>query len=218
MYALPIPNLVNVLLLRDKDGWTLVDTGIGSSVGRIKNALEALGAGPEDLKRIFLTHQHDDHIGGLKKLVEWAPNAEVSATGHEASVISGELGFDPQSNPILRRLASNAKPPGIPVDKVVGEGDVVSGFRVISTPGHTLGHASLLRDEDGLLFTADAFGCMPRKLRVGVRKAFCTDPVAAKSSAAKLLEEEFSTTVLSHGEPIRAGAKELLQASVARCD
>ena len=197
--AIGFSNAINVLLLEDEDGWTLVDTGVGSSVGRIKNALAALGAGPEDLKRIFVTHQHDDHIGGLKGVLEWAPEAEVSATEHEAEVISGERGFDPSSNPILRRLASSAKPPGIPVAKVVGEGDTVSGFRVISTPGHTLGHVSLLRDEDGLLFTADAFGCLPRKIRVGVRKAFCTDPAAAKRSAEKLLQENFATAILAHG-------------------
>lgn len=216
--AIPIANLINVLLIEGEDGWTLVDTGVGSSVDRIKSALAALDSGPEGLRRIFLTHQHDDHIGGLKGILEWAPEAEVSTTKHEAEVISGERGFDPQSNPILRRLASNAKPPGVPVGEIVGEGDVVSGFRVISTPGHTLGHVSLLRDEDSLLFTADAFGCLPRRLRVGVRKAFCTDPAQAKNSAEKLLNEEFSTAVLAHGEPLRAGAKELLRSALSRCD
>jgi glyoxylase-like metal-dependent hydrolase (beta-lactamase superfamily II) len=216
--AIPLSNLINMLLLEDEDGWTLVDTGIGSSVDRIKNALATLGAGSEDLKRIFITHQHDDHIGGLKGILEWAPEAEVSATGHESEVISGRRGFDPQSNQILRRLASGAKPPGVAVSKVVSEGDIVSGFRVISTPGHTLGHVSLLRDEDGLLFTADAFGCLPRKLRVGVRKAFCTDPAEAKRSAQKLLQENFATAVLAHGKPLQDGAKELLQAALARCD
>ncbi|MGB3680904.1 MAG: MBL fold metallo-hydrolase [Rubrobacteraceae bacterium] len=216
--AVPIANLINVLLLEDDDGWTLVDTGIGRSVGRVKKALEALGAGPEDLKRIFLTHQHDDHTGGLKELVEWAPNAKVSATEHEAEVISGKRGFDPSSNHIMRYLAGGAEPPGIPVGEVVEEGDFVSGFRVISTPGHTPGHVSLLRDEDGLLLTVDAFGCLPRKLRVGVRKAFCTDPAEAKCSAVKLLKEGFSTVVLAHGKPLRTGVRESLQAAIARCD
>lgn len=216
--AIPIKNAINVLLLEDEDGWTLVDTGVGSSVGRIKNALSALGAGPEDLGHIFITHQHDDHTGGLQEMLEWAPDAEVSATEHEAKVVSGERGLDPQSNPILRRLASSAKPPGIPVGRIVREGDLVTGFRVIYTPGHTLGHVSLLRDEDGVLFTADAFGCLPRRIRVGVRKAFCTDPAEAKRSAEKLLREDFGTAVLAHGEPLRAGAKELLRAALARCD
>ena len=216
--AIGFSNAINVLLLEDEDGWTLVDTGVRSSAGRIKNALAALGAGPEDLKRIFVTHQHDDHIGGLKGVLEWAPEVEVSAAEHEAEVISGERGFDPQSNPVLRRLASSAKPPGVPVGKVVGEGDTVSGFRVISTPGHTLGHVSLLRDEDGLLFTADAFGCLPRKIRVGVRKAFCTDPAAAKRSAEKLLQENFATAILAHGKPLRDGAREVLGMALARCD
>lgn len=216
--AVPVPGLISVLLVEDEDGWTLVDTGVSSSAGRIEKALTALGSGPEGLKRILLTHQHDDHIGGLKGVLEWAPEAEVSATEHEAAVVSGRRGFDAQSNPILRRLSANAKPPGVPVGRVVSEGDTVSGFRVISTPGHTLGHVSLLRDEDGLLFTADAFGCLPRKLRVGVRKAFCTDPPAAKQSAEKLLREDFGTAILAHGKPLRSGAKKLLGAALARCD
>ncbi len=82
-------NAVNVLLLENEDGWTLVDTGTGNSAGLIRDALTALGSGPEDLKRVFLTHQHDDHTGGLRDLLEWAPNAEVGASPHEAEVISG---------------------------------------------------------------------------------------------------------------------------------
>ncbi|MGF1471340.1 MAG: MBL fold metallo-hydrolase [Rubrobacteraceae bacterium] len=216
--AIRLRNLISVLLIEDEGGLTLVDTGIGSSVPRIKDALASLGSGPGDLEQIFLTHQHDDHTGGLSGLVEWAPNARVVASEPEAGVISGRRGFDPSSNPIVRRLVRYAKPPGVPVSDVVGEGDLVAGFRVIPTPGHTVGHVSLLRDEDGLLFTADTFGCLPRRLRVGVRKAFCTDPPEAKRSASRLLEEDFETAVLSHGKPLKTGAKELLRAAVDRCD
>lgn len=47
--------------------------------------------------------------------------------------------------------------------------------------------------------TGDAFGAMPRKLRVGVRQAFCADPAMAKGSAEKLLAEEYRTVAFSHG-------------------
>ncbi|MDQ3375293.1 MAG: MBL fold metallo-hydrolase [Actinomycetota bacterium] len=215
--AIGFKNAINVLLLENDDGWTLVDTGLASSVDRIKDALAALGAGPEGLKRIFITHQHDDHTGGLKGLLEWAPGAEVGATAHEADVISGRRGLDPPSNAFLRYVSRNAQPPGVPVGKVLREGDVVSGFRIIATPGHTLGHASLLRDSDGLLFTADAFGCLPRKIRVGVRKTFCADPSLAKRSAEKLLAEDFATVVMAHGPVLRVDARTRLQKTVERC-
>ena len=215
--AIRLSNAINVLLLENDDGWTLVDTGTGNSVGRIREAIEALGSGPEDLKRIFLTHQHDDHTGGLRGLLEWAPNAEVGASPHEAEVISGRREKDPFGNPVLRRLARNVKLPTAPVGKVLREGDLVSGFRLISTPGHTLGHVSLLRDGDGLLFTADAFGSLPHKIRVGLRKALCTDPALAKRSAEKLLGEDFQTVVFAHGKTLRTGAKERLREVVARC-
>jgi glyoxylase-like metal-dependent hydrolase (beta-lactamase superfamily II) len=213
--AVGIPDAVNVLLLENDDGWTLVDTGVASSVKRIREALAALGSGPEDLRRVFLTHQHSDHTGGLPGILRLTPEAEVGATQHEAEVISGNRPPDPSSNPLVRFMSRSAKLPTAPVGKVLREGDLVSGFRIISTPGHTLGHVSLLRDEDGLLFTADAFGCMPRKLRVGVRRAFCTDYELAKRSAQKLLAEDFSTVVFSHGRSLRAGAKGRLRQVVA---
>ena len=89
---------------------------------------------------------------------------------------------------------------------------------MIATPGHTLGHTSLLRDRDGLLFTGDAFGRLPfsRRIRVGVGKYICADPLEAKRSAEKLLGEEFTTVVFSHGKTIREGAKERLDEIAAR--
>ena len=214
--AIRFSNMISVLLLENDDGWTLVDTGTKNSVGRIRDALGELGAGPEGLKRIFLTHQHDDHTGGLPGLLEWAPHAEVGASPHEAEVVSGRREKDPFANPVLRRLTRNVKLPTAPVGQVLREGDLVGGFRIIATPGHTPGHVSLLRDGDGLLFTADAFGRMPRKLRVGVRKTLCVDPALAKRSAEKMLAEELETVVFAHGKTLRKGAKETLRAVVAR--
>lgn len=215
--AIGIPNAISVLLLENDDGWTLVDTGITGSIGRIKDALAALGSGPDDLKRIFLTHQHVDHVGGLRSLIEWAPEAETGASLYEAEVISGRRPTDPSRNPVLRALNRGAQPPGVAIAKILREGDFVSGFRVISTPGHSPGHISLLRDEDGILFTADAFGQLWRKLRVGLVKPFCSDPPQARRSAEKLLAEDFATVVMAHGPVLRAGAKRALREAVARC-
>lgn len=215
--AIGLKNAISVLLVEDGDGWTLVDTGVPPSAGRIEAAIGALGSGPGDLKRIFLTHHHGDHTGGLKDLLGWAPGAAVAATAREAEVISGRRGYDPASSTIVRFALRNQKPPGVPVGEVVREGDLVAGFRVVPTPGHTLGHASLLRDSDGLLFTADAFGALlPRRVRAGVAKMFCADPPLAKRSAEKLLGEEFQTVVFSHGAAVRSGAKGILRDAVAR--
>ena len=70
--TIAIPNAISVLLVADTDGWTLIDTGVRSGVLRIQEALSTLGAGPQDMRRIYLTHHHDDHMGGLPAVKWWA--------------------------------------------------------------------------------------------------------------------------------------------------
>ncbi len=213
--AVQIPYVVSVLLIRDRDGWALVDSG--GSGQRIQEALAAVGARPGELKRIYLTHHHGEHVSGLRSILWWAPEARIVTSMHEARIISGERRPDPLSNPLFRPLAVLGLPT-IPFDRMdkVSEGDHFAGFRVIATPGHSYGHTSLLSEEHGLLVAGDAFGQMP-ELQVGVRKAICANPREAKRSAAKLLKEKFNTVVFTHGRPLRENAKRRLAEAVNRC-
>ncbi|HEX5503798.1 MAG TPA: MBL fold metallo-hydrolase [Thermomicrobiales bacterium] len=216
--AAPIPHLVSVVLVAGRDGWTLIDTGIPGSAPRIRDALAALGAGPAALRRVFLTHHHADHVGGLPGLRAWATGIEILASEHEAAIVSGAAPPDPASNALLRRTARWQTLPTAPVDRVVRPGDAVAGFRAVATPGHSLGHLSLFHEGHRLLLTGDAFGQLPDRPRVGVRKAFCTDPALARRSAAAALDLDITTAVLSHGPVLRGDARARLAEVVARCD
>lgn len=216
--AIGFPHAVSVFAIERDDGWTLVDTGLASSPKRIQAALAALGVTPHTLMCIYLTHHHSDHISGLPGMRWWAPRAEIVAPAHDARIIAGEQPQDPASNRALRFSQRWNRLPVVPIGRTVRAGDTVAGFRVLATPGHTRGHTSLLSNAHGLLLTADAFGAMPRKLRVGVRKAFCTDPAAARRSAQQLLDMDYTIAVPSHGPVLRDDPKAMLRAIVAACD
>jgi glyoxylase-like metal-dependent hydrolase (beta-lactamase superfamily II) len=213
--AARIPYFVSVLLIRCDDGWALVDTG--SSIVRILQALAALGARPEELRRIFLTHHHAEHVRGLPDIRRLAPSAKVVTSKHEAEILADIRNPDPLLDPLSSLIAVRGLPT-VPMSSmhVVDEGSMFADFRVIATPGHTRGHTSLLSEQHGLLFAGDAFGRLP-ELRVGANNAICTDPIEAKQSARKLLKEEFTTVVFSHGKPLRGGdAKQRLRGVVDR--
>ena len=125
--------------------------------------------------------------------------------------------MDPSSNPVLRFAQRWNRLPAVPVSSTVRDGQAIAGFRVIATPGHSLGHTSLLSERHGVLLTGDAFGAVPRKIRVGVRKALCADPAMAMRSARRLLEEEFSTVAFSHGRVLRDHPRDRLRQAVADC-
>ncbi len=65
---LPLPfalKFINVWLIDDGDGWTIVDTGLAQSETRdIWKALLGTRVTPDKpLKRVIITHMHPDHVG-----------------------------------------------------------------------------------------------------------------------------------------------------------
>src|SRR6185295_15928786 len=64
----PLPfalNIVNCYLLRDGDGWAVVDTGLNTPPAQEawQAAFSFLNIAPATIKRIILTHSHPDHYG-----------------------------------------------------------------------------------------------------------------------------------------------------------
>jgi glyoxylase-like metal-dependent hydrolase (beta-lactamase superfamily II) len=70
---MPLPfrlNHVNIWLIEEEGGWTVIDTGCVTPVAR--DAWDALLAGPmqgRPIKRVIATHGHVDHIGMTGELV-----------------------------------------------------------------------------------------------------------------------------------------------------
>ena len=103
---LPLPmalDHVNVFALDDGDGWTLIDTGIGTKRGR--EVMEAALAGPlagKPVRRVLVTHHHPDHIG----LAGWfmAQGAELLTT-RTAYLMARMLALDVQDRPVDEAMA-----------------------------------------------------------------------------------------------------------------
>ncbi len=79
---------VNAYLVREEDGFTLVDTMVGRSGAAIRAAAEQAGA---PIRRIALTHGHGDHVGSLDELKgDLGAGVEVLMSETDARIHAGE--------------------------------------------------------------------------------------------------------------------------------
>src|SRR5512140_1987641 len=144
--------VVNCHLVREDDGFTLVDTNIGGSANAILDAAKQLAA---PIKRIVLTHAHIDHVGSLDALHQLLPEADIAISARDARFLTGDRSLDPDEPQVKLRGGypiCTTKP-----TRLLNAGDYVGSLEVIATPGHTPGHVSFFDHRDGTLIAGDAF-------------------------------------------------------------
>ncbi|HEV2800219.1 MAG TPA: MBL fold metallo-hydrolase [Pyrinomonadaceae bacterium] len=229
--SLPTPfyiGPVNVYLIAE-DPVTLIDTG-----PKTPEALEALREGLRrarfrvlDIRRIVLTHAHEDHCGLAKSLRDEAREAEVLVHGWETGHRQGRLEYEEHRALLLKA--------GVPSEEVEAMRRMYEGvrrfadaledeehrelvddaelefesgaLRVVHTPGHTPGSCSFLREADRTVIAGD---CVLK--RVTPNPVLSPDPINPSRRFPSLAEylvslarlRSFAPTLVhgGHGEAV----------------
>lgn len=184
---IPLPfalNHVNCYLLRDGDGWAMIDTGINTPTGQEtwKAAFDELKIRPNQLKRIIVTHTHPDHFG----MAGWFQALAAEDGADSLPVFLSEIEaarFDSIWHHMdEHRFADYLKLGGVTPDivssvaeslthtlsmtyphpdgfSVLRPGDSITigerTFAMIHTPGHSDGHLIFYDADDKLMLSGD---------------------------------------------------------------
>jgi hydroxyacylglutathione hydrolase len=208
----------NCFLITTMDGKVVVvDTGMPGQSESILANISAIGKKPEDVKEIILTHADMDHSGSAMQLRE-RTGAKIAAHEWEALVLSGKRPVK-QAKGILRIVFAALRiwmPPMLPflADRVLQDGEVISGWKMIFTPGHTQGSICLYLAGKALL-AGDALCCDKKGNPIPPIAMMSLDMPTAMQSVAYIATLEFDMLLPGHGVPCLERASERVAALIS---
>ena len=213
----------NWVITEDDDGLALIDAGYPADATLVLDTVRAAGYDPADLRRVYVTHGHVDHVGGIPGILAVYPHVEVLAHRDEVAdvrgpertqvtpaAIGGRLAAPRVLRWLVRAIRSDALRPTVvatvraftPADF---DGRSITPF---DAPGHTPGSTAYLLPTADAIVTGDAVvthhDTQPRSWAPRPRLItpfFTEDLDAAVESAAALPMP--SVVLPGHGPAVR---------------
>ncbi len=136
--------VVVAYLIEHPAGLLLFDTGVGEGHAEVEaryhpvrrsldGALDAVGAGVDDVALVVNCHLHVDHAGGNHRF-------------GGRPIFAQRIEFDAAHESDYTLPDAVADFPGAAFELIDGEAEPLPGVRIVPTPGHVPGHQSLVVD------------------------------------------------------------------------